>query len=188
MLYSRFLEEFRVAPRFPMLSPGSLSSALLHLCPWASPFPLCDTSCAARNSSGSRAVLSHFLVCANKAGEDRNVENVPAFLRRGEGLVAPAQLAASINKSLACLSHSMFSNAKNPGVGIDKACKKEKSYCHKGYKLPFIPLPHSTWIFLYSVPALAGCVGVAGGVCVCYFLKGFVQNFSSQLCMSTGQD
>lgn len=62
MLYSQFLEEFRVAPRFPMLSPGSLSSALLHLCPWASPFPLCDTSCAARNSSGSRAVLSHFFV------------------------------------------------------------------------------------------------------------------------------
>lgn len=64
VLYSQVLEESRGLPGPPCLSLGS--SALQQLqelsCPWAAPFPPCDTSCAARNSSGSAAGPSHFLV------------------------------------------------------------------------------------------------------------------------------
>lgn len=83
-------------------------------------------------------------LCANKAGESGNVENVPALLRSKEGLVAPPQLSAPTNKSLTWLSHSGFSNANKPGFGIHKG----KSYCHRGYK--HNPLSHDLIPLVFS--------------------------------------
>lgn len=165
-------EEFRVAPRFPWLSLGS--SALLHLqelcCPWASPFPPWDTVCAASNSSAAELpCLISLSVCKQGRGG----------WKRGKCPCIPEEQRAFGSSTTAGCLHKQIpqlvitfcvSHANNPGFGIDKGSQKGKRYCHKGYKQPFIPWPHSTCIFLvHSVPTLPGCVGVDGEVCVCYF-------------------
>lgn len=86
MLYSQFLEEFRVAPGFPMPQPRQPVQ-----CP-AAPLPLGISlpslwrfvCCQEFLWQQSCPVLFPCL-CANKAGEERNVENIPAFLEKGRG-------------------------------------------------------------------------------------------------------